>query len=263
MQEALKTFFKPRAVAVVLALALTSVFILIYANKFLYKSKASQPGLTVSFMPATFNAPLGSPSNIRLVLNPNDAGNRMSGFDLYFVPGGNLSIVSFGTPLSVGGGSSVQFTSQINANNRLAYTINAASENELPLHIEIPIVIKSDTVGTGTITVDSGPNRSMVVGPIVNQAYDLGTVPTASYIFGVPPGGSTSPTATGTVAGNMTLNLKLKFQGITRKPADIYNKLTVKVTAVDKLGELHPAPQPAPGLIAAAPVPLLANGWRK
>lgn len=39
------------------------------------------------------------------------------------------------------------------------------------------------------------------------------------------------PTPTG-ATGNITLNLKLKFQGITQKPQDQYNRMKVKITAV-------------------------------
>lgn len=44
-----------------------------------------------------------------------------------------------------------------------------------------------------------------------------------------------APTPT-TPPGNTTLNLKIKFQGITQKPQDQYNSLAVKVTAVSSSG---------------------------
>jgi|GEM_PF-891465 len=44
-----------------------------------------------------------------------------------------------------------------------------------------------------------------------------------------------APTPT-TPPGNTTLNLKIKFQGITQKPPDQYNSLAVKVTAVSSSG---------------------------
>lgn len=240
MQELTKTVFRPKMIVIGLVIAVSSIFLLLYINKFLYKSKATQPGLTVSFAPQTFSTTINTDSNLHVVLNPNDAGNKISAFDLFFVPGGNLNIVSFGTPISVGGSTGAQFTQQINSNNRLSYTISAGSDSDLPLHVEIPVVVKATTAGNGTLTIDAGANKSIVVGPIANYYYDLGTVPTGTYTFGV---GGTNPSATVSPtgsSGNMTLNLKLKFQGILVKPADSFNKFTVKVTVVDLAGVEHP-----------------------
>src|SRR3990167_286715 len=47
----------------------------------------------------------------------------------------------------------------------------------------------------------------------------------------ITPGGPTlTPTPTGTVTGNTKINLRLKFQGITAKPADTRNSMNVKFT---------------------------------
>lgn len=240
MQELTKTVFRPKMIVIGLVIAVSSIFLLLYLNKFLYKSRATQPVLTVSFSPQTFTTTINTDSNLHVVLNPNDAGNKISAFDLFFVPGGNLNIVSFGTPISVGGSTGAQFTQQINSNNRLSYTISAGSDSDLPLHVEIPVVVKATTAGNGTLTIDAGANKSIVVGPIANYYYDLGTVPTGTYTFGV---GGTNPSATVSPtgsSGNMTLNLKLKFQGIGAKPADQFNKMTVAVTAVDQAGNTYP-----------------------
>lgn len=236
----IKIFFK------VFLLAFVSAVLLLYINKYLYKSKATQPGLTVSFTPQIFSATINTDSNLNVVLNPNDAGNKISAFDLYFVPGGNLNIVSFGTPVSVGGGAGVQFNQQINSNNRLSYTISG-NDSDLPLRVEIPMVVKAAIAGTGTLTVDTGANKSIVVGPIANYSYDLGTVP-GSYTFTssdaptntpIPtattaPGAPTNtPVPTGMVSVN--LNLKLKFQGISSKrPTNDLNKMVVKFTLYDE-----------------------------
>ncbi len=56
-----------------------------------------------------------------------------------------------------------------------------------------------------------------------------GAVPTVGPT--ITPGGPTlTPTPTGTITGNVKINAKLKFQGITTKPDDARNSMNVKFT---------------------------------
>ncbi|PJC83690.1 hypothetical protein CO006_00410 [Candidatus Roizmanbacteria bacterium CG_4_8_14_3_um_filter_35_14] len=58
----------------------------------------------------------------------------------------------------------------------------------------------------------------------------------------ITPGitGAPNPTTTGGTSGNVNLNLKLKFQGISGKPADSQNSMAVKVK-LKKEGETNPS----------------------
>lgn len=72
---------------------------------------------------------------------------------------------------------------------------------------------------------------SLLTVPSAGQAsFSVNTVgPTLTSAPTVTPGGPTlTPTPTG-AAGNVNLNMKLKFQGIVSKPADALNKLSVQV----------------------------------
>jgi len=85
-----------------------------------------------------------------------------------------------------------------------------------------------------TVTVTSTPTEILTPTP-------TGTLtPTPTGTLTPTPTGTLTPTPTGNIkptqpAGNTTLNLKLLFQGITKKPADAYNKMTVivKITGGD------------------------------
>lgn len=83
------------------------------------------------------------------------------------------------------------------------------------------------------------PTTYVLVGlPIaMTSAFSVngGEAPTSTPVPSVTQGGATvTPTpSTGTTTGNITLNLKLKFQGILKKPADQYNSMIVRVTAED------------------------------
>jgi len=76
-----------------------------------------------------------------------------------------------------------------------------------------------------TLTTIKGASLSVSVGSSPNPTTPPGTQPTA------PPGSqpTQTPNPTYGAASTINLNLKLKFQGITAKPKDEYNKLSVKV----------------------------------
>ncbi len=88
--------------------------------------------------------------------------------------------------------------------------------------------------------------------------------PTQTPTPTITPGGPTltpTPTPGETAGGNTRLNLKLKFQGILKKPDDKFNSLQVKITAVSADGTKYIAGAPFvaddTGLWSAT-VPILA-----
>jgi hypothetical protein len=99
-------------------------------------------------------------------------------------------------------------------------------------------VILTDTARAQFYSISSTgilkPAAATLSDLVVNEA------PTATPAPSSSPSGAPNPSVTGVQNATLTLNLKLKFQGILSKPADAYNKMTVKVTVVDSSGTKYP-----------------------
>ncbi len=91
--------------------------------------------------------------------------------------------------------------------------------------------IKTDgTLGVVSFADSSNFSLSVIISSPSSNTPNL--TPTSTPI----PTSTPTPTPTTEGESGVTLNLKLKFQGIPQKPANQYNKLTVKITAVSSSG---------------------------
>ena len=197
--------------------------------------------VTLSFDPATANASANTDFTTTIKATPSSTMNIVGylikvGFDNTKVKVKNiqykLGVVSAGLGDTTDTDAA---TAAINANQvaHIQGEIQAAAGQVLP--------VSATDVATITFTSVSGDASAISVSAD-SQFYKINLDNTISPItvsappaFSVNGGATPTPTPassctipTGTPSA--TLNLKLKFQGIAKKPADAYNKMPVKIT---------------------------------
>lgn len=227
------------------------------------------PQINVRVSPPTGTQALNNAFTVSLIIDGQQTGQKISAFDIKLNANpAVLRINSVSEPTDEAG-SGTKFTKMTNAFNAttgeilLNYIIIQDAAN-LPSSAKVDINLTGIANGTGNLTVSA----AQVVGNISQNAYatnltsgqysigDIvvtGTVTPTTPVTGNPtptavvtgsPTPTTivtsNPTPTGTT-GKTVLNMKLKFQGITRQPANKYNSLKVQVM-VGKDGFLS-APQ--------------------
>lgn len=87
---------------------------------------------------------------------------------------------------------------------------------------QVPACVSAPLTPTGTV-----PSVTAVISPSLAPSVTVTPMPTVPLL----------PTVVITPSGNVELDLKLKFQGIEKKPSDTANKLYVKLTVVSDQGE--------------------------
>lgn len=224
--EKILQIIKPKTIAVIITVVLTVVAIVYFFNKYLYQSKAA--GETVAVNMSTDNATLavGAQKIVNVDLIPS--AGKISGFALAFNSTSNLSILNIGAPINIGGDSTI-FTPISSSTNKVVYVIKKSDEF-LPVSVRVPVTVMLNSPGEARLrldyTDDYRSSNSQVVGNILTHMYSLSYDNIQKMIFN--PGVGVSPTAGG--SGNTTVNLKLKFQGITGGLADAYKTMPVKIT---------------------------------
>ena len=224
-----------------------------------YSGQQTTGGITVRFDPIQSSNVVGTPFNVKMIIDGQPSGNRVSGFDINLqVDTATMDIVSVSDPIDAAtGGDGTKFTKLMKDVNtqtgaiRLNY-VSVLGDAELPVNPSVTLQLKGKSKTSGTVHIGS----AQVVGNIPSNAYTVQTMdgtysfvnagdptatpvpatPTPTTPVGQPTATPTTapgnPTATPTIVpGSVSLNMKLKFQGIVKQPAAQYNTLKVQVIA--------------------------------
>lgn len=154
-----------------------------FIQKNTYKSQAEQEKINISLNPKASpknGFKINTEHTINVVLQGSDLSKKISGFTLEFKTGGNVKIVSIGSPDSIPTSDPSIFTNIVNESTKISYVISQA-DDKLPAVVTIPLKIKAETVGVGTLQVDI--LQSEVVGNVPGSSYALATVDPGTYIF--------------------------------------------------------------------------------
>jgi hypothetical protein len=194
-------------------------------NTYVLQSRATQPKVNITVSPKTLNLAVGEVKIVDFLIQPADAGNRISALDIDFSNEGKVEIENVNTPDDLTTGTQTNLTAiraaSLGTTRRtVVLDPTAASSVPVPVGYRVRVAIKGVLEGTTKVKVMS---NLQAVGPIPNQVYEIGTMEEVAITVG---GGGGTPTP-----GNVTLNLKLKFQGVTAKPTN--PTIPVKVTVVD------------------------------
>lgn len=215
-----------------------------FFNRYLFPSKATLDKVNVSYTTSTFSVNKNEEFNIGVLLTA-EGGKKISGADLIFkYNSNNKDVIDYQsfiqTPMEESILSSV--SSADGAKNLRLSLASASPEADLKSSVLINIKVKAKNLDGSTIF--GLLNTAQIVGPVAENKFEV-VIPTnpisitvgagdpsATPLSGTPPpppptltSGSTPPSSSGA-----TLNLKLKFQGITKKPANTTSMgVTVKV----------------------------------
>lgn len=194
------------------------------------KSKAAQETVNVTFAPKNGSFATGETQNLQITISVNNPQTKLSAFDLYFKTTGDVTIQDVDRPIPLNAQYEFDATEIVkdvqNGEAHVSYVIINPTE-KLPPQVIIPVTFVGNSAGAGTITLDT--SRSRISGYAPGNSFGFGTVDQGSYTFE----GDAVPTPTGTTNGGgdgITLHMRIKFQGIVKKPADQYNHMDVEVT---------------------------------
>lgn len=234
-----------------------------------YSGQQSTGGISVRLDPTQASNVIGTPFNVKVIVDGQAAGNKVSGLDINLqVDTSAMDIVSVSEPIDASsGGDATKFTKLVKDVNiqtgaiRLNY-VSVLGDADLPVNPSFTLQLKGKAKVTGAIHITS----AQVVGNIPSNAYTVQTIdgsysfvnqgePTATPVpltptptapvgqpTATPTTPSSQPTLTPTVnPGAVSIAMKLKFQGIVKAPIDQYNHLNVQVTA----GKIGYRSQPA------------------
>lgn len=219
----------------ILLIFFVTVFAVIFGLNYIFfsgqspKSKAADtnPPITFTFNPSSINQSTGDFTTTIQVKPSVDMMIRGYQFGISF----DKTKIQFkdiqykAGSVSSGLGDDSSKVSIINQNG----AIKVVGEIQSATGLNIPAASNTDIV-TVTFTALSSSASSITAGADakfmkINSDYTLTEVPSSGQAsFAVNGGGSTTPGAS-----NNNLNLKLKFQGISGKPVDSENSMTVKV----------------------------------
>lgn len=214
----------------IIIILLTVIFTLggmvYFINKYLYSSKAAGETIGVTMTTDNNIFTVGTQKIVNVDLIPS--AGKISGFSLAFIATSNLSLIGIGAPVNIGGDSTI-FTQVAVSANRVTYIIDRSNEL-LPVSVRVPVTVMLNSPGEAKLMLDFSDDyrlsRSQVSGNISSYTFNLGPSNIKEMVFN--PGVGISPTGGG--SGNTTINIKLKFQGITGGLADAYKTMPVKIT---------------------------------
>ena len=229
------------------------------------KSKATGETVNVTFNPSSLTGGATASLNPLKVMGQPSASISVRGYEMMVTFDKNhLEVEAINYPSlcpELPGYSST--VAQANTNGTIRIACTNTSVGGFPFSSSqavelVSLVFKSKSAGSSNIAI----NPNTIGFSMINSSGSLTTIYasnnqpiTASVATGntltptdtpittptnTPiPNATTSPgqpTNTPPSAGNVDLNFKLRFQGITKKPADQFNKLKVKVTVVSSSG---------------------------
>lgn len=214
------------------------------------------PYVNLLMNPASGTLPLGANSTTVTITTNDTVANKVSALELTFLATGSMQltdVVPISPPLPTAATStdtvvSANLIHDIQPGKaRVSYIIQTpagapAPDANLPSTVTLKVLF-TGTAGSGSLAVDTAV--SQVVGNITQNVYQYGTVNSGAYTFSasvtpsasptvsvtpsitpsVSPGTTITPSVSPTVttsptgtAGNVTLDMKLKFQGILKQP---------------------------------------------
>lgn len=172
--------------------------------------------------PATGTFPAGEEQTLTVILSSGDQTKKISGADLYFT-GDNITITAVDDPIGVDSQTELSKTMLIKdiqgPTAHISYVFIQPNE-QLPSTISFSVKIKGNAEGTAAFDIDT--QRSKVTGFVTGNSYGWGEGVPGSYTVG-------AGTGNGGNDSGVTLNLKLKFQGVVKKAADVVNSMKVQV----------------------------------
>lgn len=233
----------------IITIFLITVGVVVWGLNFMFfgASKSKATGETVSFIfnPALVNQASGDFVTSVKIKPSVDMSIRGYQFEITF----DKSKIQFKNiqyktgAVSAGVGDDDSKKTNINQNGRIKVVGEIQSATGLPI-----LASQNTEMVAVTFTANSAQSSSIVTGLtdakffMIKADYSLFDVPSAGQasfsvnggtISGTPP----PPTPTGGV--NATLKLKLKFQGISKEPADDLNKLKIKLKLYDENTEKY------------------------
>lgn len=165
----------------------------VYISKYSQRSRATNPAVNFTFSSASGNQPLGEERNLTVIVTPDDAANKISGIDLTINTSGIVELLNVFAPVNTANENGTMFTEILHnvsaTQARIAYTAGV-SDDRLPNSIKFTITFKSDTAGSGSISINA--NSAQVVGNISGNKYNINPFSANSFTFSDTA--STTPT---------------------------------------------------------------------
>ncbi len=226
--------------------ALTLSSIAWYSGVYSPRPKAAlgANGVNVLYSPSSGSFAAGADQNITVTLTPVTATDKISGIDLTFVAGGNLSIKDITTPAAL----PTELIKSVNGTTaRIAYVSNVPNA-QLSSTVQFQITVTPSAAGSGTLVLDFA--KSQVVGTVSTTVFGLdNTITPNSYAITssgggggtatptptTPSGGTVTPTPTTVVSPTPLgpiLNFRMRFQGVIGMPT-IAEPMPVKFRLVN------------------------------
>jgi len=209
---------------------LSAIFFVYYLNQYLYRSKAGASSATFSFLPNNLSLKVGEVSApISLLLQFQD-GSRDEKIDYLKLvlnfPKDNLELADYIDTSTSGLIRQIRVDGPVAANGsgQIIIELGANSPGAGPATNTSPITVaKLKFKGKSIVN-----NSQITIGDvqIVNNASaEITTINRNAFSFSVV---AYTPTPTQPPRGSISLNLKLKFQGVMREPSNA-NQRTMKV----------------------------------
>lgn len=213
-----------------------------YTNQYAPQTSAAQARVAITLTPSSLQLAVGEVKTITALIQPFDPNNTMSGIDLTFTGGGQVGIVDVSSPASFPEGDTSLFTQIVRSiqpsQSRISYVVTRPSD-QLPHAAQITITVQGLADGTGTIGIDSA--SAQIVGKVEGYAYEIDAVQPVTVQVGqinqISPTGanptdvvpSLQPT---TGSGQVNLLLKMRLQGVVKRPVEGKGSMKVKVKLV-------------------------------
>ena len=246
----MQSFFTKKRISKLAAMfflaLLTTVFLWQYLNQYLVGSKAGASSVTLSLIPSTWNFNAreeGKEFQLIAQFQNGSASEKINYLKARIdFPKDSLELPANAYVITTDSGLDRQIRVDgpvaANGSGQIIIELGASAgagpaTNSQPVTIaKIKFKVKTANA-TGAITIEGVKiynNSEAEITQVTknNATFSVGgdgTTPTPT----VTPGGPTLTPTPIVAAGNAKLNLKLKFQGITSKPAGVLNKLNVKV----------------------------------
>ncbi len=185
-------------------------FIISYVQQYSQPSKAVGTGVTITMSAPSASVPVNQDSVVTVTVTTPDAAKKISGFDLVFNGGANLTMTNASAPVATGGGNvtATEFVKSVTAQTtRLSYAYLSA-DADLPTTVSFQLTVRGTAAGTGTLTLNAA--SSSVVGNIPSNSYDLPTLQPLTFTFTGNGGGTPTMTPTPTIPlGTPTINVRV------------------------------------------------------
>ncbi|MEN9328112.1 MAG: hypothetical protein RI947_920 [Candidatus Parcubacteria bacterium] len=209
-----KLFFFSLLLIVVLGVILS------FTQRNTHQSRADQELVSFTVDPSAATFPSGEEQTMTILLSSGDQSKKISGTDLYFT-GDNITIIDVEDPIAVDSQSQLSKTLLIKdiqgSEAHISYVFIQPND-QLPSTLSFTVKIKGNGEGTAALGINT--DRSRVTGYVTGNSYGWGTVEEGSY---------TVTAGTDQPGSGITLNLKLKFQGVVKKADDALNSMKVQV----------------------------------